>query len=241
MSQFLSPFTRLTLNFPKNYSVFAQFNRRFVSFSSNSSNESVFSSNEKVLPPRTFKKNRGTGDKGQSGLFTGERRWKNDAIFEALGSVDELSCQIGLLKEKIFTFGFFDFCEKLQEIQSCLQDLNSAIATPEKNATENQLKRVDFRFENVKKLDFWIDETAQNLPPLTKFILPGGGESAALANISRAVCRRAERRVSILVKQEEVPLIPMQYLNRLSDFLFVLGRFVCLKTGHEEVAYKKPK
>ncbi|XP_029637833.1 corrinoid adenosyltransferase isoform X2 [Octopus sinensis] len=180
-----------------------------------------------------------TGDKGKSSTFTGERRFKDDLIFDALGSTDELSSALGfaaeLCKEKGHTMD-----NRLQTIQCVLQDVGSNIATPKSSASETQLKRTGFNDQHVKDLETWIDEYTAELPPLKNFILPSGGKTAASLHMARSICRRAERTVAPLVRHNEMDPSALQYLNRLSDFLFTVARYTCMKEGGEETIYKRP-
>ncbi|XP_021088021.1 corrinoid adenosyltransferase isoform X4 [Mesocricetus auratus] len=114
-----------------------------------------------------------TGDKGFSSTFTGERRPKDDQVFEAVGTTDELSSAIGFAMELITEKGH-TFAEELQKIQCTLQDVGSALATPRSSAREAHLKRTAFKEEPIMELEQWIDKYSSQLPPLTAFILPCG-------------------------------------------------------------------
>ncbi|XP_048370241.1 corrinoid adenosyltransferase MMAB [Sphaerodactylus townsendi] len=179
-----------------------------------------------------------TGDKGFSSTFTGERRAKDDQIFDALGTLDELSSTIGLCAE----FGSehnHSFLEELHKVQRMLQDAGSNVATPISSARESHLKRTSFSEKPILELETWIDRYSDQLPPLTAFILPSGGKSSAALHLSRAVCRRAERCVVPLVKSGEADANVAKYLNRLSDYLFVLARYAARKEGKEEKVYTR--
>ncbi|NXT18553.1 MMAB protein, partial [Syrrhaptes paradoxus] len=126
-------------------------------------------------------------------------------------------------------------------IQCMLQDVNSNIATPLSSAREAHLKRTSFSEKPVLELEQWIDSYTEQLPPLRAFILPSGGKSSAALHFSRAVCRRAERRVVPLVQAGEADPNVAKYLNRLSDFLFVLARYAAMKEGEEETIYVRPQ
>ncbi|KAI8823676.1 Adenosylcobalamin biosynthesis, ATP:cob(I)alamin adenosyltransferase-like protein [Fimicolochytrium jonesii] len=181
-----------------------------------------------------------TGDKGTSALFTGERRSKDDDIFEALGTTDELSSYLGLA---------IDHCqdannglaEKLQQVQCLLQDIGSNVATPRSNASEVRLARTEFDTDGALavELETWIDDLDKSLPPLRNFILPSGGKAASTLHICRSICRRAERRVVPLVKAGWADESTAKYLNRLSDFLFTAARYAAKHDGKEETIYKK--
>ncbi|XP_071619699.1 corrinoid adenosyltransferase MMAB [Heliangelus exortis] len=181
-----------------------------------------------------------TGDTGFSSTFTGERRPKGDRIFEALGATDELSSAIGLAGEFSSEKGH-TFVEQLHRVQCTLQDVGSNIATPLSSAREPHLRRTSFSEEPVLELEQWIDSYSEQLPPLQTFILPSGGKSSAALHLSRAVCRRAERCVVPLVQAGEADPNVAKYLNRLSDYLFVLARYAAMKEGKEEKIYVKPE
>lgn len=179
-----------------------------------------------------------TGDKGTSSTYTGERRSKDDIIFEALGSTDELTSAIGVAAE---------FCKdqvlvnQLEQVQSVLQDIGSCVATPHSSAREAHLKNTEFKPTFTTDLEKWIDQYTEELPPLKNFILPSGGYCSSHLHVARSICRRAERRVVPLVKANEVSQEPLKYLNRLSDFLFTAARYAAMKDGKEEKIYSRPK
>uniref|UniRef100_A0A672PN00 Corrinoid adenosyltransferase MMAB n=1 Tax=Sinocyclocheilus grahami TaxID=75366 RepID=A0A672PN00_SINGR len=133
-----------------------------------------------------------TGDKGFSSTFTGERRPKEDHIFDALGTTDELSSAIGLAREFCIDRGQ-SFTDQLEKIQCVLQDVGSNIATPRSSARDSHIKKTKFSSQAVIELERWIDSFTEELPPLTNFILPSGGKSSAALHVARAACRRAER------------------------------------------------
>uniref|UniRef100_A0A8B9NTU2 Corrinoid adenosyltransferase MMAB n=1 Tax=Apteryx owenii TaxID=8824 RepID=A0A8B9NTU2_APTOW len=189
-------------------------------------------------PARAPKIYTGTGDAGFSSTFTGERRPKDDRIFEALGTTDELNSAIGLASEFSSEKGH-TFVEQLHKVQCMLQDVGSNIATPLSSAREAHLKRTSFSEKPVLELEQWIDKYSEQLPPLKAFILPSGGKSSTALHFSRAVCRRAERCVVPLVQAGEADPNVAKYLNRLSDYLFVLARYAAMKEGKEEKIYIK--
>ncbi|KAJ3096438.1 hypothetical protein HDU97_005897 [Phlyctochytrium planicorne] len=181
-----------------------------------------------------------TGDKGTSALFTGERRTKDDEVFEALGSTDELSSSLGLARE---------YCEetgngltlKIEKIQCLLQDIGSNIATPRSNASELRLSKTHFDVEGklAKELEQWIDDLDKELPKLVNFIIPSGGKASSALHLSRSICRRAERRLVPIVRDGGADESTAVYMNRLSDFLFTAARYAAMKEGKTEVIYRK--
>ncbi|XP_072443992.1 corrinoid adenosyltransferase MMAB [Chiloscyllium punctatum] len=180
-----------------------------------------------------------TGDKGFSTIFTGERRRKDDIIFEALGSTDELTSAIGLAVEFCLDQGY-EFGEELYKIQCVLQDVGSNVATPISSARESHLKRTAFSEKPVIELENWIDRYTKQLPPLSNFILPSGGKCSASLHLARAICRRAERGIFRIVQAGEADQNAARYLNRLSDYLFTLARYAAMKEGKREQIYKRP-
>ncbi|KAK6476428.1 corrinoid adenosyltransferase-like [Huso huso] len=179
-----------------------------------------------------------TGDKGFSSTFTGERRPKEDQVFEALGTADELTSAIGLAREFCAEQGH-TFVGQLDKIQSVLQDVGSNIATPVSSARDSHIKKTRFSEKPVSDLEHWIDKYTDQLPALTNFILPSGGKSSAALHLARAVCRRAERSVAPIVRAGEADPSVAKYLNRLSDYLFTLARFAAMKEGKEEMVYRR--
>ncbi len=175
-----------------------------------------------------------TGDDGSTGLGDGSRVSKTNARVVAMGEVDELNCTIGvLLCEDLPP----DVSEALYQIQHDLFDLGGELCIPGfENIHEAQLLR----------LDEWLATYNASLPKLAEFILPGGSRAAALAHVSRTVCRRAERAVIALggdaVEAGDVvrPLC-RQYLNRLSDLMFVLARILNRHAGGSDVLWKHEK
>jgi cob(I)alamin adenosyltransferase len=179
-----------------------------------------------------------TGDKGETSLYNLQRKPKDDVIFDALGTVDEVNAAIGLARE---------YCEqvknelepKLEVIQSRLLDIGSCVATPIDTSSEQKLSRVHFDQSHVEKLESWIDEIDSQLPPLRNFILPSGGLAASQLHVVRTIVRRAERQVVTLVREGITDHVVLIYLNRLSDFFFACARYAAQFEGKETVIYKK--
>jgi cob(I)alamin adenosyltransferase len=164
-----------------------------------------------------------TGDDGSTGLGDGSRVRKDTARIEALGSVDELNCTLGVLLSNELDDDAAAAC--LTEIQHDLFDLGGELAIPGSAVISD---------ERVAWLDSQLQEFNRSLPPLKEFVLPGGGTAASASHIARAVCRRAERSCWALSHAEPMSPIALRYLNRLSDLLFVLARrFARAERGSE--------
>ncbi|EGD75056.1 hypothetical protein PTSG_12477 [Salpingoeca rosetta] len=172
-----------------------------------------------------------TGDKGTSSLFTGERRSKGDAVFEALGSIDEVSSFIGLAIAKIDSDNLEDLRSQLYEM---LEHTSPRLST---SATEARIERTSVPASYTEDLEGWIDAMTQTLPPLKNFILPGGTELGAALHCARTACRRAERRVVEANAHDEISETAMQLINRLSDYLFTAARHATATVGGEELVY----
>ncbi|KAH9525432.1 hypothetical protein Btru_001415 [Bulinus truncatus] len=177
-----------------------------------------------------------TGDKGTSMTFTGVRKPKDDAVFNALGTTDELSSAIGLAAEYCKEAGH-KLDDKLEMVQCILQDVGSNIATPFSSAKETHLKQVQFNHKVTLEIEKWIDEITAELPPLKNFILPSGGKAACSLHVARSICRRAERCITPLIRDKEIDEETLKFVNRLSDFLFVAARYCAIKEGKEEKIY----
>jgi cob(I)alamin adenosyltransferase len=167
-----------------------------------------------------------TGDKGTTGLGDGSRLEKDAPRVEAFGTVDELNSVLGLLLAEPALSPAVQ--EGLTAIQHELFDLGGELCTP--GAT---LVKVD----HITRLEQRLDALNADLPPLEEFILPGGGRAAATAHLARTVCRRAERRVVTLTREETIREEVIAYLNRLSDLLFVIARVLARQASADEVQW----
>jgi len=168
-----------------------------------------------------------TGDKGKTSLFTGERVSKHDPFIEAIGSVDECNSALGAAIALMpVTKDMAPIREQLIIIQHALFDVGAALATPRTCASEKKLEKTRFDHEEVERLEHWIDEMTDQLPPLRAFILPGGHSAGAMLHLARSICRRAERRILPIYEKGDVSDNVVQYINRLSDYLFCLSRYV---------------
>ena len=171
-----------------------------------------------------------TGDDGTTGLGDGSRTTKDSSRIEAVGTIDELNSWIGLLIAELQSDE--PLIEPLTDIQHRLFDLGGELAVP-----GFQLIKAD----TVSELEILCDQLNEALPPLKEFILPGGSKSAGLCHMARAVARRAERIIVTLSKEEAVGDDLKQYINRLSDVLFVMARQLARRDGGEEVFWKSKR
>ncbi|TVP76649.1 cob(I)yrinic acid a,c-diamide adenosyltransferase [Thioalkalivibrio sp.] len=167
-----------------------------------------------------------TGDDGSTGLATGARLPKDSARIEVMGDVDELNSVLGMLLANVLPAPQTKW---LLEIQHDLFDLGAELALP----GESLLPA-----ERVAWLEERLEEMNAGLPPLQEFILPGGGQAATVCHLARAVTRRAERHLVHLAREEEVTAATRQYLNRLSDLLFVMARVLAREAGDGELFWR---
>lgn len=180
-----------------------------------------------------------TGDQGETSLFTGDRVSKNDPNIEALGTIDECNCAIGLVIAHLPEQNHYDDIKKqLTHIQHTLFDLGAAVATPRSKASETKLKKTRFDRDGVDCLEKWIDSIDEILPEIHAFILPGGHPSSASLHLARAISRRAERQLVPLLRKGDITEDVIVYMNRLSDYLFMLSRFVNHLTNSPETFWK---
>ena len=157
------------------------------------------------------------GDKGETSLSDGARVAKNDIRVEAYGAVDEINAAIGIAC--LFVDG--DKLKMLKTIQNDLFDLGADLSTPIKDGEVGKLRTT---IEQVTRLEHEIDQMNESLADLTSFILPGGSEASSYLHLARTICRRAERLIITLSQAHSINPYAIQYINRLSDHLFVLGR-----------------
>ncbi len=167
-----------------------------------------------------------TGDDGSTGLGDGTRVAKDDPRIEAIGDIDELNCSIGLL---LCTTLPDEISTCLLNIQHRLFDLGGELCIPGSAIVSAA---------HVTALEAMLDRLNAELPPLQDFILPGGSVSAAHCHVARAVCRRAERRVHTLSTTTQLNTAGIHYLNRLSDLLFVMARFLNKQAGEPDVLWQ---
>lgn len=187
---------------------------------------------EKPSPENRMKIYTKTGDKGSTSLLGGTRVSKNHIRIESYGEVDELNSFIGLLRDQ-------DIAEHakliLIEIQDRLFTIGSSLAS---DPGKSKVKIPELSQEDIDLLESEIDKMNEVLPEMRSFVLPGGHTSVSFCHIARCVCRRAERHVVRLAQNEEVNELVIIYLNRLSDYLFVLSRKIAFDLKAIETPWK---
>lgn len=174
-----------------------------------------------------------TGDKGQTALIGGRRVSKADLRIDAYGTVDELNSWIGLVRDQSVNQNRRDL---LKEIQDRLFTIGAELATDPEKAPKRPMPLIIP--DDVVLLEQAMDDMDAALPELKAFVLPGGHSAVSFCHLARTVCRRAERLVITLTEQAPVDEQVLQYLNRLSDYLFVLGRKMAQELDAEEVVWK---
>jgi cob(I)alamin adenosyltransferase len=170
-----------------------------------------------------------TGDRGETGLFDGTRVPKSDARVDAYGEVDELNALVGVVRAG---GPDADIDEALGRLQRDLFALGARLADPAERIAD-RVSKASLTTEDVTQLETWIDRFEADLPPLRRFILPGGSAPGAMLHLARTVCRRAERRIVGLGPAAVDPVL-VAYVNRLSDLLFVMARLVNKRAGVPE-------
>ncbi|MCW8885762.1 MAG: cob(I)yrinic acid a,c-diamide adenosyltransferase [Motiliproteus sp.] len=168
-----------------------------------------------------------TGDKGTTGLGDGSRIDKDDLRVESMGDIDELNSLIGMLVCELPADD--SLVEEFREIQQTLFNLGGELSVPGYALIEDQ---------HIEELETLLDRLNEELPPLKDFILPGGNRAASVCHLARSVCRRAERRLVSLGKQNSIRPQCQAYLNRLSDLLFVSARTLARYDGGSEVLWR---
>lgn len=175
-----------------------------------------------------------TGDKGTTGLIGGSRVAKDHIRIEAYGTVDELNSFLGMVADQLSSPAI---TSQLLEIQDRLFTIGSSLATDPEKAPK--MKLPDLHESDIKWLEDRIDEMDDVLPVMKSFILPGGHIAASTTHVARCVCRRAERLCVHMSNNDEfVAEDVLKYLNRLSDYLFVLGRYIVHQNGGTEIPWR---
>lgn len=175
-----------------------------------------------------------TGDEGETGLFGGGRVSKADPRVAAYGDVDELNSSIGVARAAEPAV-LFD--AELEGIQRDLFSIGGHLATPDPERVRAALAKAVLNPSRVEQFELAMDAAEAVLPPLRAFILPAGSPKAAALHLARTVCRRAERSVVALARDQEVPELFLVYLNRLSDYLFTLARLANQDAGRGDVRW----
>lgn len=179
-----------------------------------------------------------TGDTGTTALFGGTRVPKHHIRIESYGTVDELNSHIGLIRDQDINFVYKN---NLAEIQNKLFTVGAILATPpDKEVLKNGKERLNIPKISEKEIEFLelaIDFMEQSLPQMTHFVLPGGHTTVSYCHIARCVCRRAERLAVHLNEIEPIDFYVLKYLNRLSDYLFVLARKLSQDLNANEVQW----
>jgi cob(I)alamin adenosyltransferase len=174
-----------------------------------------------------------TGDGGDTALFGGTRVSKSDPRVAAYGDIDELNACLGTVRAQGELAG--DVIELLERLQKDLFAIGARLADPAERISD-RVTKVAVGQADIARLEEWIDRFEAELPPLRRFILPGGSRAGALLHFSRTVCRRAERSLVVLGR-EHVDAHLLAYVNRLSDLLFVAARVVNHRAGHPETEW----
>jgi cob(I)alamin adenosyltransferase len=178
------------------------------------------------------------GDEGETGLYGGDRVPKDHFRIRSYGTLDELNAALGVVLASMddSTKSSSAISQRLVRIQGELFQLGAELATPRGKRVSTQV----ISAADITRLEGEIDEMEKNLPPLQTFILPGGTPGAAHLHLARTICRRAEREIVILHRAEPLPPHPLQYVNRLSDYLFVAARFLNHRAGQPDVPWMAP-
>lgn len=177
-----------------------------------------------------------TGDRGLTSLVGGTRVAKTNPRLEGYGTLDELNSALGLVRSTLIEVKPFGATveKSLQTIQNCLFNIGSHLAC-ENDAVRPNLPKV--KPENIAQLESEMDRWEEELPPLKNFILPGGSVPAAHAHVARTICRRAEREMVRLAESVNVETDQLIYINRLSDWLFLLARRINFALGREDLQW----
>ena len=172
------------------------------------------------------------GDSGHTSLIDGQIVNKHNLSVDAYGTVDELNSFLGLLKDYIKDETIKDI---LNNIQPKLFSIGSILAS---GKNQNMLEKVKIEKKDVKYIEFHIDSMNNELPELKNFIIPGGHKISSYSHVCRSICRRAERRISELNNEQSVDPNILSYINRLSDFFFVLSRYLMYSDKIEETRWE---
>lgn len=175
-----------------------------------------------------------TGDKGKTSLFSGNRVPKHHLRIESYGTVDELNSYIGLIKDHCPEGENIDL---LNHIQDRLFTIGSILATEPSEKNNKRFKLPQIKESDIESLEKSMDEMNEQLPEMTNFLLPGGHPVVSYCHVGRTICRRAERRITALDEEQKVDEKVLKFVNRLSDYLFVLSRYWGSKVDAKEVKW----
>jgi cob(I)alamin adenosyltransferase len=175
------------------------------------------------------------GDQGKTGLIGGTRVSKDDMKIEAYGTVDELNAHIGLLRDSVDNE---DYSNQLVETQDRLFTAGSILAVGDSGTKMNLPSIIE---NDIIQLEQWIDAMDKHLPTMKSFVLPGGHPTVSICHVARTVSRRAERRVVTLAHHVSIDPLLLKYFNRLSDYLFTLGRALALELNIQETPWNPKK
>lgn len=179
-----------------------------------------------------------TGDRGQTSLMDGSRVPKSDIRVETYGTIDELNAAIGVAIAELpnVQYSISNIQGELISIQKDLFELGSMLANP---ATSYDIPTTGYFDGRIKNFEQFIDDMTTKLPLLSNFILPGGGKAGSQLHVARTICRRVERRIIALSQDEKIDGVVIRYINRLSDLLFTMSRYVNWKEKKKEVIWVK--
>ena len=172
------------------------------------------------------------GDKGTTQLIGGTRILKNSLRIETYGTIDELNSFIGLIRDQDINPKYIN---QLIETQDRLFTIGSLLAADPEKST---MKLPELKERDITNLENWIDEMDSSLNPMTSFVLPGGHTTVSYTHVARCVCRRSERVITELSLSDVVPPLILSYVNRLSDYLFILGRKLTKDLNAKEQPWK---
>jgi cob(I)alamin adenosyltransferase len=175
-----------------------------------------------------------TGDKGKTSLFDGTRVLKSDKRVESYGTIDELNSNIGVAIAEIkdLRLKIKEITDELEKIQHDLLEIGSTLATPHPMPVVGLQNR-------PKEFEAFIDKMTNKMPELKAFILPGGGKAGSYLHVCRTIARRAERQLVVLMQKEKVDRTIITYINRLSDLLFTMARYVNYVEKKKEIKWIK--
>ena len=176
-----------------------------------------------------------TGDKGKTSLFSGLRVSKSDLRIDAYGIIDELNSVIGVAIAEIENSKGKNQNHK-SKLKSELKKIQNDLLKIGSSLTSNRISNLSKR---VKEFEDFIDKMTAQMPKLSNFILPGGGKTGAMLHLSRAICRRLERKIVVLNNRQKIDSNIIVYFNRLSDLLFTMARFANFKEKKREIIWRK--